>query len=108
AKVHPIVHFVALAPPEEALRVVEDSGAIAELDQLKEIVDVGAAEKNGVGEIHDERTRRVVGDDHVAAEERRATRGVEEAGSARTGEAEDSGDNVRWSGGNVSDDGALA
>ena len=31
-EVRPIVHFVALTPPEETLRVVEDSGAIAELD----------------------------------------------------------------------------
>src|SRR5260370_12490037 len=108
AEIQPIVHFVALAPPKEALRVVEDAGAIAELDQFEEMVEGGAGEENGVGKIHDHRSGGVVADDHVAAEERRAARCVEKAGAARAGEAENPANDMGRAGGNVGDPGALA
>ena len=108
AEVHPVVHFVALAPPEETLGVFGDAGAVAEFDEAEEIVDVGARKKNGVGEIDGNGSGRVVVDDHVAAEERGAAAGVEEAGAASAGEAQDARDDVRWAGGNVSDDGAQS
>src|SRR6266850_50182 len=108
AEVHPIVHFVALAPPEEALRVVQHSRAIAKLDELEEIVHVGAGEKNGVGKIHDQRGRGVVRKHHVAAEERGAAAGIEKTRAAGAGEAENSCDDVGWARRNVCDHGALA
>ncbi len=108
AEIDPVVELVALAPPEEALGVVERAGAIAELDELEEIVDVGAGEKNSVGEIDDEGGGGVIGDDHVAAEERGTAAGVEKARSACAGEAQDSADHVRWPCRNVGDDGAFA
>src|SRR5690349_4644361 len=96
AEVHPIVHLVALAPPEEAFSVAGDAGGVAELDELEKIVHVGASEKNGVGEIHNERSGGVVGNDHVAAEKRGTAGGVEKTRAARAGEAENSADDVWW------------
>ena len=37
SQVHPVVHFVAFAPPEEALRIVNHAGAVAQLNQAKEL-----------------------------------------------------------------------
>src|SRR5260370_13671485 len=107
-EVQPVVHLVALAPPEEALRVVENAGAIAELDQFEKIVDVGAGEKNGVGEIHDDGRGRVVADDHVSAEQRRAAAGVEKTRAASAGEAQNSANDVRWPRRNAGDYGSFA
>src|SRR5260370_2831755 len=107
-EIHEIVEFVALAPPEEALGIVDHTGARAELAEAEEIVDVGSGEKNGVGEIDDGRRRGVVVENHIAAEERGACSDVEETGAAGSGEAENARDDVRWTGGNVGNYGAFA
>src|SRR5689334_2425266 len=108
AEIQPVVLFVALAPPEKALGIVEDACAIAEFDELEEIVDVGAREENGVGEVHSQRCRRIVGDDHIAAKKSSAAAGIEKAGAARASETENAADDVGRTRGNISDHGALA
>jgi len=54
SQVHPVVHAVALAPPEKALRVVHYAGAVAQLDQAEKVVDICSREQDGVGEVHRE------------------------------------------------------
>src|SRR5262249_49746716 len=76
---------------------------------------VGASEKNGVGEIDGDSGRRVVGDDHVAAEKRtsglssgKPAGRVEEAGAARASETKNARDDIARPSRNIDDDGALA
>jgi hypothetical protein len=108
AEIDEIIEAVAFAPPKNALGVIDDAGAIAEFDEAELIVDVSAREKNGVGEIDDQRGGGVIADDHVAAEERASRAGVEKAGAACSCEAEDARDDVAGASGDVGDHGAQA
>src|ERR1700751_3316370 len=85
-EIHEIVELVAFAPPKQALGIVDDAGTIAEFDETKKVVDIGAREKNGVGEIHHRGRGGVVVDDHIAAEQS-GVADVEETGAACSGEA---------------------
>ncbi len=72
------------------------------------IVDVGSGEKNRIGEIYHQRSGGVVADEHVAAEERAASAGVEKARAAGSGETKNAADDIAGAGGNVGDHRALA
>src|SRR5260221_4488733 len=107
AEIQPVVHFVAFAPPEEALRVAKNAGAWCEFDKTEQVVDVCAREQNRVREIHGERSRGVVAQNHVAAEERRAAANVEKAGATRAGQTQDARNDVRRTDGNIREDNAF-
>src|SRR3984957_17182392 len=60
----PVIHLRALAPPEQALGIRDDSQLIGQFDLAEQIIHAGAAQQYRVAEIPLERSGGVVVDGH--------------------------------------------